>query len=81
MKTLNEFINESISNYAYDPKTFNPKDCLTWLIKTKLLDKYSNKYDVEEWAEMAQSAAEDAGIPINDAERVFDAAYDIQQIH
>ena len=73
---LMESLVEESCEYDYDAKRFNPKDCLTWLIKTKLLDKYSDsKYDAEEWAELAQAAAEEAGLPLDAAERVYDAAY------
>lgn len=73
---LMESLVEESYKYDYDAKRFNPKDCLTWLIKTKLLDKYSDsKYDAEEWAELAQAAAEEAGLPLDAAERVYDAAY------
>lgn len=77
---LKDYLMESLVKesykYDYDAKKFNPKDCLTWLIKTKLLDKYSDsKYDAEEWAELAQAAAEEAGLPLDAAERVYDAAY------
>jgi hypothetical protein len=73
---LMESLVEESCEYNYDAKRFNPKDCLTWLIKTKLLDKYSDsKYDAEEWAELAQAAAEEAGLPLDAAERVYDAAY------
>lgn len=62
-------------DYDYDENLFNPKDCLTWLIKTGLLDRFNSSYDIDEWAEMAQSAAEEAGVPLDDAERVYDVAY------
>lgn len=76
---LIESLVEESCEYDYDAKRFNPKDCLTWLIKTKLLDKYSDsKYDAEEWAELAQAAAEEAGLPLDAAERVYDAAYYLQ---
>lgn len=76
----NESVNEGENEYPYNAKHFNAKDCLTWLLKTRSLDKFSNKYDIEEWAEMAQSAAEDAGVPLKDAERVYDVACDVQRI-
>lgn len=67
-------LNES-TDYDYDENSFNPKDCLTWLIKTGLLDRFNSSYDINEWAEMAQYAAEDAGVPLDDAERVYDVAF------
>ena len=67
-------MNESM-DYDYDENSFNPKECLTWLIKSGLLDRFNSSYDIDEWAEMAQYAAEDAGVPLDDAERVYDVAY------
>lgn len=72
---LVESLNESYS-YDYNEKTFNPKDCLTWLLKTKQLVTFNpSKHDIEEWAQMAQDAAEDAGLPLEAAEAVYDTAY------
>lgn len=77
-KTINKLnknrIYESIY-YDYDEDLFNPKDCLTWLIQNGLLDRFNSSYDIDKWAEMAQYAAEDAGVPLDDAERVYDIAY------
>lgn len=67
-------LNESM-DYDYDKDLFNPKACLTWLIQNGLLDRFNSSYDIDEWAEMAQYAAEDAGVPLDDAERVYDVAY------
>ena len=61
--------------YDYDRDLFNPKACLTWLIQNRLLNRFNSSYDIDEWAEMAQYAAEDAGVPLDDAERVYDVAY------
>lgn len=72
---INEAINENYS-YNYNEKSFNPKDCLTWLIKTKQLPGFnSSKYTIDDWAQMAQDAAEEAGLPLDAAERVYDEAY------
>lgn len=67
-------MNESM-DYDYDENSFNPKECLMWLIQNGLLDKFNSSYNIDEWAEMAQYAAEDAGVPLDDAERVYDVAY------
>ena len=72
---VNEALNEGRNEYPYDEKHFNAKDCLTWLLKTKVLKQYDSNMTADEWAEMAQAAAEDAGLPLNAAEKVYDAAY------
>ena len=72
---VNEALNEGRNEYPYDEKHFNAKDCLTWLLKTKALKQYDSNMTADEWAEMAQAAAEDAGLPLNAAEKVYDAAY------
>ena len=61
--------------YDYDENSFNPKECLMWLIQNGLLDRFNPSYDIDEYADMAQHAAEDAGVPLDDAERVYDVAY------
>lgn len=81
-KDLSDFINEALNEsakYNYNKNSFNSKDCLTWLIKTKQLPMFdSSKYDIDEWAQMAQDAAEDAGLPLDAAEAVYDMAYEVQ---
>lgn len=72
---INEALNEGRNEYSYDEKHFNAKDCLTWLLQTKALKPYNRNIDADEWAEMAQAAAEDAGLPLDAAEQVYDAAY------
>ena len=72
---VNEALNEGTNEYPYDEKHFNAKDCLTWLLKTKALKHYDGRMDADEWAEMAQAASEDAGLPLDAAEQVYDAAY------
>lgn len=61
------------ANYDYDEESFNPRKCFRWLLNTGLLAEFNpSLYDVDEYATMAQYAAEDAGIPLDDAERVYD---------
>jgi hypothetical protein len=74
---INEALNEGRNEYPYDEKHFNAKDCLTWLLQTKALKHYNRNIDADEWAEMAQAAAEDAGLPLYAAEQVYDAAYGV----
>lgn len=77
MKNIKDYINEQCSGkYHYNKDTFNPSDCLTWLIKSGCIEKYSSDVDVEEYAQNAQYAAEDAGVPTEDAERVYDCAFE-----
>jgi DNA-binding ferritin-like protein len=76
---VNEALNEGRNEYPYDEKHFNAKDCLTWLLKTKVLKHYNRNIDADEWAEMAQAAAEDAGLPLYAAEQVYDAAYGVAE--
>lgn len=76
---INEALNEGRNEYPYDEKHFNAKDCLTWLLQTKALKHYNRNIDADEWAEMAQAAAEDAGLPLYAAEQVYDAAYDVAE--
>lgn len=73
MKSIIEVLNESYK-YNYNKSNFDPRDCWTWLIKTNQVDDLKDKYlkNIEEYAELVQAAAENAGIPLEDAERIYD---------
>ena len=51
---------------------FKPSDLITHLIKMNLMDRQRNNESKEEFAERAQEAAEDFGIDLENAERVYD---------
>lgn len=54
-------------------KNFNAKSYLNWLIKMGKLPRIEEGIDIEEYAENAQRAAEDEGLSLEYAERVYDA--------
>ena len=67
-------INKEYNNY--DKESFNPIKCFRWLLNTGLLDEFNpSLYDADKYATMAQCAAEDAGVPLDDAKRVYDIIY------
>ena len=51
---------------------FKPSDLITHLIKMNLMDRQRDNESKEEFAERAQEAAEDFGIDLENAERVYD---------
>ena len=51
---------------------FKPSDLITHLIKMNLMDRQLDNESKEEFAERAQEAAEDFGIDLENAERVYD---------
>lgn len=51
---------------------FKPSDLITQLIKMNLMDRQRDNESKEEFAERAQEAAEDFGIDLENAERVYD---------
>ena len=51
---------------------FKPSDLITHLIKMNLMDRQRDTESKEEFAERAQEAAEDFGIDLENAERVYD---------
>lgn len=51
---------------------FKPSDLITHLIKMNLIDRQRDNESKEEFAERAQEAAEDFGIDLENAERVYD---------
>lgn len=55
------------------------KSYLYRLIKMDKLPRIEECVDVEEYAEMAQRAAEDEGLSLEYAERVYDAACEINR--
>lgn len=55
-------------------KNFNAKSYLNWLINMGKLSRIEEGIDIEEYAENAQRVAEDEGLSLEYAERVYDAA-------
>ena len=51
---------------------FKPSDLITYLIKMDLMDRQRDNESKENFAERAQQAAEDFGIDLENAERVYD---------
>ena len=51
---------------------FVPSDLVTKLIKMNLLERQFNNESKEDFAERAQQVAEDYGVSLDDAERVYD---------
>lgn len=51
---------------------FKPSDLITHLIKMNLMNCQRDNESKEEFAERAQEAAEDFGIDLENAERVYD---------
>jgi hypothetical protein len=76
MKDIRQFINEGQHLINHDGIKVTAGDVLTWLTKTGAL-KHDSNWSAEEFAQAAQDAAEDAGISIEDAEYVYDYAYEI----
>lgn len=73
LTSINENTIYESANYDYDEETFNPRKCFIWLLNTGLIDEFNpSLHDVDEYATMVQYAAEDAGVPLDDAERVYD---------
>ena len=77
MKDLKEYLIKE--GYHYNKNDFDPKDCLEWLIKNHKIEMYDGKIgdeeELNEYAEQAQYAAEDEGVPTEDAERVYDYCF------
>lgn len=77
MKDLREYLIKE--GYNYNKNDFDPKDCLEWLIKNHKIEMYDGKIgdeeELNEYAEQAQYAAEDEGVPTEDAERVYDYCF------
>ena len=77
MKDLREYLIKE--RYHYNKNDFDPKDCLEWLIKNHKIEMYDGKIGDEEalneYGEQAQYAAEDEGVPTEDAERVYDYCF------
>lgn len=77
------FINNNLGCYRiskeynnYDKESFNPRKCFRWLLIIGLIDEFDpSLYNADEYATMAQCAAEDAGVPLDDAKRVYDIVY------
>lgn len=55
-------------------KNFNAKSYLNWLINMGKLPRIEERIDIEDYAENAQRVAEDEGLSLEYAERVYDAA-------
>ena len=77
MKSIREYLIKE--GYHYNKNDFNSKDCLEWLIKNHKIEMYDGKIgdedELNEYAEQAQYAAEDEGVPTEDAERVYDYCF------
>lgn len=77
MKDLREYLIKE--GYNYNKNDFDPKDCLEWLIKNHKIEMYDGKIgdeeELNEYGEQAQYAAEDEGVPTEDAERVYDYCF------
>jgi len=77
MKSIKEYLIKE--GYHYNKNDFSPKDCLEWLIKNHKIEMYDGKIgdedELNEYAEQAQYAAEDEGVPTEDAERVYDYCF------
>lgn len=77
MKDLRKYLIKE--GYHYNKNEFSPKDCLDWLIKNHKIEMYDGKIgdeeELNEYAEQAQYAAEDEGVPTEDAERVYDYCF------
>ena len=77
MKSIREYLIKE--GYNYNKNNFDPKDCLEWLIKNHKIEMYDGKIGDEEalneYGEQAQYAAEDEGVPTEDAERVYDYCF------
>lgn len=70
---LNEDTIYESANYDYDEESFNPRKCFKWLLNAGLIDEFNpSLHNVDEYATLVQYAAEDAGVPLDDAERVYD---------
>ena len=77
MKSIKEYLIRE--GYSYNKNDFSPKDCLEWLIKNHKIEMYDGKIgdedELDEYAQQAQYAAEDEGVPTEDAERVYDYCF------
>lgn len=51
---------------------FKPSELITHLIKMNFMDRQRDNESKEEFAERAQEAAEDFGVDLENAERVYD---------
>ena len=76
MKDIKQFITEGQHLINHNGIKVTASDLLTWLIKTGKIDRPKDM-DPEEFAEAAQRAAEDEGISPEDAEYVYDYAYEL----